>query len=113
MEDNKKRKLNLKIKTFSDFKRFTSKTLHKIVEKMRGKNDLTLNQIAKNRIAANEGKTLTEDRRGSISIEELTNRSNMIALLKHAARKSLIDRADRMDERQAQKMKNMAIKRKY
>lgn len=104
MEDNKKRKLNLKIKTFSDFKRFTSKTLHKIVEKMRGKNDLTLNQIAKNRIAANEGKTLEEGRRGSISIEELTNRDNMIALLKHAARKSLIDRADRMDEKQAQKI---------
>lgn len=104
MEENKKRKLNLKIKTFSDFKRFTSKTLHKIVEKMRGKNELTINQIAKNRIAANEGRPLAEDRRGNISIEELTNRDNMIALIKHAARKSLIDRADRMDAKQVQKI---------
>lgn len=104
MEDNKKRKLNLKIKTFSDFKRFTSKTLHKIVEKMRGKNELTLNQIAKNKIAANEGRPIEAGKEGTISLDDLTNRKNMVALLKHAARKSLIDRADRMDAKHRQKI---------
>lgn len=104
MEDNKKRKLNLKIKTFSDFKRFTSKTLHKIVEKMRGKNELTINQIAKNKIAANEGRPIEKGKEGTISLDDLTNRKNMVALLKHAARKSLIDRADRMDAKRRQKI---------
>lgn len=104
MEDNKKRKLNLKIKTFSDFKRFTSKTLHKIVEKMRGKNELTINQIAKNKVAANEGRPIEEGREGKISIDDLTTGKNMVALLKYAARKSLIDRADRMDAKRRQKI---------
>lgn len=47
-----KKKLNLKIKTFADLKRFTSKQLHKIVEKFREKNkdlkDLSLEEILKN-----------------------------------------------------------------
>ena len=40
MEDNNKKEkkvLKLKLKTFADFKRFTSKQLHKIVEKLREK----------------------------------------------------------------------------
>lgn len=53
-ENNKKEKkaLKLKIKTFADLKRFTSKQLHKIVEKFREKNkdlkDLSLEEILKN-----------------------------------------------------------------
>ncbi len=77
MEDNKKRKLNLKIKTFSDLKRFKSQKVHEIVGKMRESNS-------------------------KISDEELKTFSGLV---KYATRRSLIRKSDNNRIKQNEKVK--------
>lgn len=77
MEENKKRKLNLKIKTFSDLKRFKSQKVHEIVGKMR------------------EGNS-------KISDEELKTFSGLV---KYATRRSLIRKSDNNRIKQNEKVK--------
>lgn len=73
--NNKKEKkaLKLKIKTFADLKRFTSKQLHKIVEKWREKN-----------------KDLKD-----LSLEEILRNEKWTKAMKVVIRQSLINRSDR------------------
>lgn len=80
-ENNKKEKkvLKLKLKTFADFKRFTSKQLHKIVEKLREKDKDT-------------------------SLQQLESEGKYFEIMKYAARQSLVKRADRSRQKQEQKI---------
>lgn len=78
-----KKKLNLKIKTFADLRRFKSRQLHKIVEKFREQN---------------KGK----------SIWELEKEGKYFEIIKYAAKQSLIKRADRSKIKQKQKIRDDA-----
>lgn len=80
-------KIHLKIKTLSDFKRFTSKQLHKIVEKFREKNK-------------------------SISLTELAGQGKYFELMKYAVRQSLIARSARNREKQNEKIVNKLLNKK-
>lgn len=73
-ENNKKEKkaLKLKIKTFADLKRFTSKQLHKIVEKFREKNK-DLKELSLEEILENEKWTKAM---GAVVRQSLINRSD-------------------------------------
>lgn len=87
MEDNNKKEkkvLKLKLKTFADFKRFTSKQLHKIVEKLREKDKDT-------------------------SLQQLESEGKYFEIMKYAARQSLVKRADRSREKQEQKIMDAYI----
>lgn len=77
---SEKKNLNLKLKTFADLKRFKSRQLHKIVEKMRESN-----------------KKITEGELDKFS-----------GLVKYGARRSLIKRADRSKSKQKEKIKDYA-----
>lgn len=83
-ENNKKEKkvLKLKLKTFADLKRFTSKQLQKIVEKFRTKNKDMMN----------------------LSIEELMKTKKSSKIIKAIVRQSLINRADRNTQKNLKKI---------
>lgn len=83
---NEKKPLKLKVKTFVDLRRFTSKQLHKIVENFRTKN-----------------KAYEEKYKGMSAIDYMRE-SRKLELLKYKARRSLVNLSDK------QKMKN---KEKY
>lgn len=68
-----KKQLKFRIKTFADFKRFTSKQLNKIVEKFRTNN-----------------KELT-----NLSLEELLEKQKFVGAMKAVVRQSLVNRADK------------------
>lgn len=71
-----KKQLKFRIKTFADFKRFTSKQLNNIVEKFRTNN-----------------KELT-----NLSLEELLEKQKFVGAMKAVVRQSLVNRADKSKE---------------
>lgn len=74
-----KKVLKLKLKTFADLRRFTSKQLHKIVERLREKNK-------------------------NISLNQLESEEKYFEIMKYAARQSLLKRADRNRQKQEEKI---------
>ena len=81
-----KKNIKLRILTWSDLRRFKSRTLHNIINKWREKN-------------------------ASISLQELSEDGKYFELMKHAARKSLIKRADKKLEKQRKKVDEKYLKK--
>lgn len=77
-----KKQLKFRIKTFADFKRFTSKQLNNIVEKFRTNN-----------------KELT-----NLSLEELLEKQKFVGAMKAVVRQSLVNRADKSKETTKKRM---------